>query len=161
MLRIILPALLLAAVVFSPLSVYSGTGTSPKGDQTTFDYSPASMVQPTRDCVVSGRLTAGSFFDECAASEGLEGKAYAATAVIALVAAVLGVVGLLPFLGRLTAFFPLLAGIVGLGATGMSGWEALVANSQALDPGLGLGAVGGLSLLNLAAGFAGVRGDDE
>ncbi|MEL6364095.1 MAG: hypothetical protein AAFR11_04570 [Pseudomonadota bacterium] len=162
MIRIILPAILLATILFAPVNVSSESVQSAKrGDDQRLGYTAASMVSPTLDCALDGALSLQTFGGECAPQDGLEGQAYAATAVTALVAAVLGVLGLLPFLGRITSLFTMLTGLLGVGATGVSLFDVFVQNAGVVDPGVGMGAIGGLSLLTLATGFAGVRGDDQ
>ncbi len=160
MIRIILPALLLASLLFLPLPVSTETVESAKRGTDQLEYTAASMLETTRDCAISGSLTMETFTGDCAPSDGLEGQAYAATAIAAAVAAILGLLGLLPFLGRLTSVFALLAGVLGVGATGVSIFDVFVQNAGVVDPGFGMGAIGGLSLLTAATGFAGMRGDD-
>ena len=153
MTRIVLPLAIIAALLFTPMFSETTVG-SVTGEAETFRTGNY-FVGNTVECFLNKEFSVAG---DCEPAGGARGLAIFAAIFVSAVAAALGVLGLLPFVGRITSFVTMLAGIVAIAAIGY-----FFLTMMATDEGLGgvkWGSylAGGGGLLTLISGLSGVRG---
>lgn len=157
MIRIILPLAVVASLLFAPLVSETTTG-SISGERTTTFTAQDLYLDDSVACVMNMQLNPKT--EGCQPDGGFKGWSMYAAAASSAVAGVLGILGLLPFIGRLTSIVTTAAGGISTAAIGnyiFGLWQS--GTFETLQWGGWL--AGGLSLLTLISGFAGMGGSRD
>ena len=156
MTRVLLPLAAIAAILLAP--IYSYPSNDPLGGDSAGTRTGWYFVEDTIGCFMKQNF---SIEGECAPradQEGnnLAGKAIFGAVLSAAIAAALGVIGILPFIGRLTSLVTTLAGVAIIAGVGFFCLQVMGLEGLGIEWGAYLG--GGLGLLTLISGLAGMRG---
>jgi hypothetical protein len=154
MIRILLPLAVVAVTLLGPL--YSIEAKDPVlGKERMFYTTGYELVKDTIDCWRQGEY---SVKGDCKPKGDLKGMMIFAAVVVSAAAGALGVLGLLPVVGRLVSAGTMLAGVIGLAALGYFAMRVIAGNGDDAALQWGMYLAGGLSLLTLISGLAGMRG---
>lgn len=161
MIRILLPLAIIASMYFGPF--YSETTVGSATGERTDIVDGRYFIDNAVKCAVGLNIAGFAFGEECASDvefndSKMTGSLLSGAAKISLVAAILGVIGILPFVGRVTSFATIAAGLATLGAIGF-----FLLSAMSLPEGLGAVSWGahltaGAGLLTLISGLSGIRG---
>lgn len=153
MYRIILPLLLVAAIIFTPM--FSEVTVGPITGEESTPRSGNYFVSETIKCFQDKNFSVAG---DCKPKMGMTGMAVFAAIAASAIAAVVGVPGLLPFVGRATSVVTTIAGLIALGAVGYFILTVMGAAKGSAEVMWGAYLSGGLALLTLVAGLSGIRG---
>ncbi|MEM1396549.1 MAG: hypothetical protein AAGH38_03760 [Pseudomonadota bacterium] len=155
MLRVVLPLVVIAALLFLPVFSDDVKGSDLSNESGAVNLTGMDYVGNTVGCWIGQNF---SIEGKCEPKGGTKGLAIFAAVFVSAVAAGLGVIGLLPVIGRLTSVVTSLAGVLVVAAIAYYVFLQMGSDEGLEGVQIGPYVGGGAGLLTLISGLAGMKG---